>query len=287
MKISVKHLISIFIALTALGYGITKLINWLIIEKIVPLWWTRINLIGLYGLIAVGVVILLLILFEGKMRAGIGLRRFSGGDLKFPFLALVLVFPVLFIGRLIAPSYDRWFIDMQGIYTWGGLGFFIVSILFFVFKEELIERFIQIRLSNVYGPIITIIAISINFSLLHYAPFYGEYRWILVGSVFLATLVLAALFELTHNIWLTIIFHAIFNSLSALQIFLHGRDHLLLEQIFWAAYALVFLIFFIPAARAFHPIFKKIPNILVGDWILLLIFSFGLPILFVFFLYGL
>ncbi len=281
MKIKFKHALTTLLMTGLLGYGINWVINWVIRDQILPFHWERFNLIGLYGLALVLPALLIFWLIERKDHVGLGWKKFSFKDLKYPLLGVVLVFPVFLLGRILVPEFDSWFVQLQGIRTWTGLSFFLMSTFFFVFKEELIERFIQARLRLVYGSLITILTLAVHFSIFHYSVFYGDYNWSIIPSVFFSTLVLAALYERTRNIWLTIIFHLVFNSFSALQIFLHGQMYGPFETALWIVYGIAFVAFAVPAWRAFRPVIQKASTPKLGDWVFLLIIGIGLPLLLV------
>ncbi len=278
MKIKVKHLISLAVITVIFSCVINRIIQWVLQESLVPIVWYRFNLVGLYGLALIIPFILILWLIERKDWVGFGWNKFSWSGLKYPLLGLVLAFPIFLISRLLVPDYDRWFIEMQGVRTWSGLLFFILTTLFFVFKEELFGRFFQARLSRYYGSIFAILATAAQFAIFHYHPLYRQFTWPIVITTFFATIVLAAVYERTKSIWYALIYHFLINSISAVLIFLHGQLYGSFEYAAWIVYGLFFIIFIASAVRAYRPLVRKIPHLPVLDWVLAGIICIGLPI---------
>ncbi|MBU0707973.1 CPBP family intramembrane metalloprotease [Patescibacteria group bacterium] len=283
MKKHLKSLIFVVILTIIFGYAIDKLLIRLITSDLIPLGWWRINLYGLYGLIIVAPIVWLFLRFQKKEKISLGWKKFSWSEFRLVIYAIALIYPVFFIGRLLVPDFDFWFARLQGIGGWSTLGFFTLSTLFFVFKEEIIIRYIQARLERAYGILMSVLFISILFSIFHYSSSYGEYNWSIVVSVFFVSLVIALVYAKTKNIWLTIILHSLINGISALQIYLHSAGLIWAERVFWSVYGLAFAVLSVASYKCFRDILLNkgkptIPKQAVFSWILFIIICVVIPI---------
>ena len=166
-----------------------------------------------------------------------GFAKPRKGDFGQAFLCFLLLFPIAFAGRLIAPGFDSWFVGVFGLLE-GNLGYFLLTIPIFAIAEELYSR--SVLQSNLRGfGIIGMIVISAHFALLHTG---GVFTYVVLPSVFLGSLVVCFLYSRTGNIFMPIIVHGAFNSLIIMQTVWHLADPSM-EFVFWGAYGLLFLAF--------------------------------------------
>jgi membrane protease YdiL (CAAX protease family) len=194
---------------------------------------------------------------------------------------IFLLMPLAFLGRIIDPGYDLWYANGTGITVLSGVLMFCLIMPFFVIKEEIIIRaFFQNRLS-VYGFWIMAIGVSINFAFAHFFIPSAGLKHVVVWaiSVFLGSFFLIILFEITRNLWLSMLLHLLFNCIIIFQIYLHVAAPGA-ETVFWIIALVLSAVAYWFAGKDFiHPFKEKIRAIPVADIIFLVIFAVLLPVL--------
>jgi membrane protease YdiL (CAAX protease family) len=192
------------------------------------------NLIPVYLLILYILFFIVVLLIDKKPLKFVGITSFSGKGIKLMIGFVFLLMPLALLGRLLDPGFDSWYGSAVGILTIKGLVLFSLLMPFFVIKEEIIVRGIMQSKLSTYGFLWMSIALSINFAIAHfYLPEVGLRHIIIwVVSVFIGSFFLIILFDMTKNLWLSILLHLIYNIAICLQIYLHVMNPRA-ETIFW------------------------------------------------------
>ncbi|MFH0853688.1 MAG: CPBP family intramembrane glutamic endopeptidase [bacterium] len=237
-------------------------------------------------LFALAVLIVVFIIIR-KPVSFMGLGKTQASDWKRLGLYLAFVWPVSFIGRLVVPEFDVWYVERFGLLVgWGILGFFMVGLVFIVFKEEILQRIMQRLLLPTYGLFFACLATAMQFGIAHYFSKPLEFGLASAISVALVSFVLAVLYAQTKNLWISLSFHLIFNLIVMVQILLHARGDLVGEWLLWIVWGLAWLILLKPAFGLLKELFgEKMPKIKIGDWTFLALFGLVLPITYLF-IYG-
>jgi len=241
------------------------------------------NLVALYSLIIVILLIFIYKLSSKNKFEFYGFKEITKKDFKLTFILISFLFPIPLLGRLLDPSFDPWFVSLYNLGSYVAILYFIINLPIYLIKEELIERsLIQNYLSKNYSNILTILVISINFAILHFIliPNTLYHSVITVISVFLGSLIIASLYELTKNVFLTILTHLIYNFVVFYQIILHNDKNMLGESILFIVWGIFFLFTFTKAIQVLKPLFRfKQENLKIADYIFLILFSVVLPII--------
>src|SRR3989344_340730 len=241
------------------------------------------NLVALYSLIIVILLIFIYKIFSKNKFEFYGFKEITRKDLKLTLILISFLFPIPLLGRLLDPSFDAWFVSLYNLGSYVAIIYFIINLPIYLIKEELIERsLIQNYLSKNYSSILTILVISINFAILHFIliPNTLYHSVITVISVFLGSLIIASLYELTKNVFLTILTHLIYNFVVFYQIILHNDKNMLGESILFIVWGIFFLFTFTKAIQILKPLFRfKKENLKIADYIFLILFSVVLPII--------
>ena len=241
------------------------------------------NLVALYSLIIVILLIFIYKLSSKNKFEFYGFKEITKKDFKLTFILISFLFPIPLLGRLLDPSFDPWFVSLYNLGSYVAILYFIINLPIYLIKEELIERsLIQNYLSKNYSNILTILVISINFAILHFIliPNTLYHSVITVISVFLGSLIIASLYELTKNVFLTILTHLIYNFVVFYQIILHNDKNMLGESILFVIWGIFFLFTFTKAIQVLKPLFRfKQENLKITDYIFLIFFSVVLPII--------
>ncbi|MBU0980513.1 MAG: CPBP family intramembrane metalloprotease [Nanoarchaeota archaeon] len=233
----------------------------------------------MFYIIVVFFIIFALKTIKNESFSGLGYRRPRKQDWMSGLYALLLLFPIAFIARLVDPSFDIWYASLQGLGTMAGVMIFISTLPFFALKEELLTRFVQTRLRG-YGSMIAVIAVSINFGALHLfiAPGATYHGIISAVSVGIGAIFLAVLFEKTRNILVMTAVHMVFNAIITFQIFFHVATKW--EWAFWTVYGILFLFALRPAWKGFWETFtEKVSwkELSAVDYLFLSFFALMLP----------
>lgn len=240
------------------------------------------NLPALYSLLIVILLIIILKVFSKTKVSFYGIKTPSLKETKLAFLFLFLLFPIPLLGRILDPSFDSWYSSMYNLSSFITILYFLVNLPLFIIKEELIERsLIQNHLSKYYSSFLAILVISINFAILHYFLIPNTYyhSFVTIISVFLGSLIIASLFEITKNVFLTMLVHIVYNLTVFYQIILHINNNLLGEIILFTVWGFLFLFTFKKSFNIIKPLFKfKKQNLTSIDYIFLIFYSVILPI---------
>lgn len=241
------------------------------------------NLTAIYSLLIVIILIIIILkIFTKSKTSFYGIKSPSLKDTKLAFLLLFFLFPIPLLGRIIDPSFDSWYSSMYNLSSFITILYFLINLPLFIIKEELIERsLIQSHLSKYYSSFITILVISINFAILHFFLIPNTYyhSFVTIISVFLGSLIIASLFEITKNVFLTMLIHIIYNLTVFYQIILHINNNLLGEIILFTVWGFLFLFTFKKSFNIIKPLFKfKKQNLTSIDYIFLIFYSVILPV---------
>ena len=241
------------------------------------------NLTAIYSLILTLVIIFAIKLVSNKNYSSFGFKSINKKDLKITFYFFAFLFPIPLLGRLLDPSFDNWFASLYNLGSFLSILYFLVNLPLFTIKEELIERsLIQNYLSNHYNSFITILAISINFAILHFflIPNTLYHSFVTVLSVFLGSLIISSLYYLTKNVFLTILLHALYNIVVFLQIILHINNNLIGETILFIIWGILFLMSFSKVMKEIRPLFiAKKEKLRIFDYTFLIFFTIVFPII--------
>ena len=241
------------------------------------------NLGAVYSVI-ITILIIILLKFVTKTKLNFyGIKEIPKKDIKLTLYFLFLLFPIPLLGRILDPTFDSWYTSLFNLSSFLAIIYFLINLPLFVIKEELIERsLIQNYLSKYYSSFTTILVISINFAILHFFLLPNAYyhSFVTLISVFLGSLIIASLFQITKNVFLTIIIHILYNLIVFYQIILHINNNLMGEIILFSIWGILFLLTFSQSIKEIKQIFtKKRENLKTLDYIFLIFFSIALPIL--------
>jgi membrane protease YdiL (CAAX protease family) len=162
------------------------------------------------------------------------------------FIIIGIAFPIALLGRLINPEFDIAYGNINNFsnLAFSGILLFLLSTLIIVIREEIIQRLLlQKKISLMIGSFVSIVIISINFSLYHffyYSLFGLKTAITALLSIFLVSILISILFEKTKSFLATILAHFLINFLIIIQIFLTFKDLFTIEIIFWALWFLLF-----------------------------------------------
>ena len=234
------------------------------------------NEFGVESIFSVLIVLIILFLFKFNFKELKGNKNFYFKDI---FYVIVLFFPLALLGRIIAPKFDNFFVNLYGLIDINSYFVFMILSILPLFKEELLERTMQIKLSKTYGTLITMIFLSLNFALLHFIYFDLFLGIVTSLLIFFASFILVSFFEKTRSLFTIFIAHVFYDFLIVMQIYLH-LNNILFEYIFWIVYGVIFLIFAKMAWSRFLEGINKNKYIkpYLSDWIFLVIFGF-LPLI--------
>lgn len=169
-----------------------------------------------------------------------GLTKGTKETWKLGIACLGLLFPIALLGRIADPSFDFEYARYAGLLTMSGVGAFLVTLPFFLFREELFLRFTQTELGSAVGKRLGILLLAANFAILHYPFGFSQHATSVLISVFFGAIVLNTLFSRTQNIWVALAVHVVYDALITLQIFFHATGQVFGEWVFWTAYAFLF-----------------------------------------------
>ncbi|MBS3150089.1 CPBP family intramembrane metalloprotease [Candidatus Woesearchaeota archaeon] len=241
------------------------------------------NLPAIYSLIIVILIIILLKIYSKSKTSFYGIKKLNIKDIKLTFLLLFFLFPIPLLGRILDPSFDSWYTSQYNIFSFLAILYFLINLPIFIIKEELIERsLIQNHLSKYYSSLITILVVSINFAILHFFLIPNSYyhSFITLASVFLGSLIIVSLYEITKNVFLTMIIHIIYNLTVFYQIILHINNNLLGEIILFTIWGLLFLFTFKKSFNLIKPLFiSKKQKLSTADYSFLIFYAILLPII--------
>lgn len=242
--------------------------------------------IGLFGIYALLTLLTVLGIFRLLLRTPFrqyGIRSVSKPEWKTAIICLGLLFPIAALGRIVDPGFDRLYAFSVGLSTFRGLGFFLLTLPFFLFREELFLRFSQFHLREFIGNYWAIIVLAANFSILHYPFGFSVHAWSVIPSVFLGTAILGVLFVATQNLWLTFAVHLLYDAVLALQIFLHVAGRTIGEWLLWIAYAALFFAVARPGWQLLRTSFQRNANrISPASLVMFGIVALALPLILLF-----
>jgi len=245
----------------------------------------------IYTIIILFIYLLILKFINKRKCSEIGFKSFSKKDLKFALIFVTVLFPVALIARIFDPSFDIWYANREGLLTMLAVVMLWVQMPFIVLKEELIERsLIQSRLTKAYGPLITILAVSINFGIAHFFLSIGGmlHTSMILITVFLGSIIMTTAYEKTKSIFTTMIIHFAYNVIVILQVYLHATEQIIYELIFWLVWAVLFFMFFKRSAAVFKELFvmPRLSEIALKEKIFIVIFAVIFPMFFFLLLNG-
>lgn len=282
MKPLHKKLIIYTLALlfsTLIAQGSDYLFRWLQLYKIPQLTSIPINFSLFTLLIVLAIVIIYKLFLKKDLEEG--MKTPKTGNFKSAFYFFALLFPIALFGRLLIPQFDIDYYSANNLGT--ALVPFLIIMLFFVIKEELVERsLIQGSLMKYINPLLLTFAISINFAMMH-LTWFTALGWkntlALVLSVFFGAFLLTALYNHTKNIYSTLFLHLMVNFLVLFQIILHVKSYYVVEIIFWLAWGLIFFIFLSPSFNILKKTLTYTPQSSL-DWTFIIIYALIWPLVF-------
>lgn len=279
MKIRWTNALLILIIYGFLAFGLSKFYGWWRGSLFnLPIKAGPVYLSNIFTLLFAIIVVLIVLLALIKDTRWLGLSKPTKAGWRETFILLAFVWPIPLLGRLIDPSFDRWYANQLGLLEWSLLASFLVSLAFVVVKEELMERLMQRTILDAYGPALTILAVSINFGWLHYFSNPLLHGLSSALSVALISLVLCMVYARTKNLWLSLSFHLVFNLIIVGQIWLHAVGDVIGEGLLWIVWGAAWLVLFKPGAMLVRSTlagssFRLKP----GDWSFLTLFAIILP----------
>ncbi len=233
---------------------------------------------NLFILLFAIIVILIALLALTKRMAWLGLKKPDPAGWRDTFVLLAFIWPIPLLGRLLDPSFDKWYADQLGLLEWAWLASFLISLILVVAKEELFERLMQRILLDAYGPALSILAISVNFGWLHFYSNPLIHGLSSAISVALVSLILCLVYARTKNLWLSLAFHLAFNLIIVGQILLHASGDAVGEILLWVVWGGAWLILLKPGARLVRSAMVGSSfRLKAADWAFLLLFAFILP----------
>jgi membrane protease YdiL (CAAX protease family) len=230
------------------------------------------------------VIFLLIKIFERKPFSHYGFKRFTGKQFLLMLLFILLLMPLAFLGRVIDPGYDLWYAENVGLLTLSGVLFFSLTMPLYVIKEEMIIRALFQNRLRTYGFLWMAFAVSLNFAFAHFfIPGEGlKHVIVWATSVFIGSFFLIVFFELTKNLWLSMLLHLLFNIIISLQIYLHVIQPVY-EMIFWIVMLAGALIAIKLKWKEFiHPFKEKMHPLGISEIVFLIIFAIIFPLILIF-----
>jgi membrane protease YdiL (CAAX protease family) len=194
---------------------------------------------GLQLALAFVAVVLVCSFVLGRSRPSLGFRKIRTSDWADSAAFFGLLFPLALLGRLLDPSFDGAYASAIGLVGRTGITIFLLTLPFYLFREELFLRFTQNALSRIIGASWAMLALSANFAILHYPFGLGTHAWSVLPSVLLGSVVLCLLFLRTQNIWITFFVHVAFDAVITVQIFFHASGAAFAEGMLWAGYGII------------------------------------------------
>ena len=279
MKIRWTNALLILIIHTFLAFGLSEIYGWWQGNLFnLPIRVGPVYLSNLFILLFAMIVVLIALLALTKDAGWLGLKRPTGSGWRDTFILLALVWPIPLLGRLIDPSFDRWYANQLGLLEWSLLASFLVSLVLVVVKEEILERLMQRTLVDAYGPALAMLAVSINFGWLHFYSNPLIHGLSSAISVALVSLILCLVYARTKNLWLSLAFHLIFNLIIVGQIWLHASGDVIGESLLWLVWGAAWLVLLKPGVRLVRStVAGSSFKLKAGDWAFLLLFAFILP----------
>jgi membrane protease YdiL (CAAX protease family) len=212
--------------------------------------------------------------------------NFDRRIIKNVFVILGLVFPLALFGRLINPEFDLAYGKLNDFTNILSILIFLSLMFFVIIREEIIQRLLQRRISLSFGSFISIIILSINFSLYHfnfYSLFGLKTSIIATLSIFITSILIAILFEKTKSIALTIFAHFLINFFIISQISLTLNGFFEIEIIFWILWFVLFIYALFKFKDNFIPLNLTFYDIDIYKFLFILLFALS-PILILFIL---
>ena len=266
-EMKLKTMFSVLVASFLFTYGLHFILK---LTKFRANYWS-------VPLSFLGITIFILFFYkitERKSWKEYGIKKISLQEVKYSFFFLFLLFPIAFLGRMLDPSFDLWYAQQTGLFTLQGLFFSLLLLPLFVIKEEIFERsLIQSKLSQVYGRMIVLLLVSLNFAFMHfYITKNMQHIAATVVSVFFGSLVLVLLYDITKNLFATLLTHLLYDFLVVLQIYLHAKNFILSETLFWILFGIFFLI---TVKKTWNLIQEQKPkkvSLSLLDWVFFIVF---------------
>jgi len=166
--------------------------------------------------------------------------------LDFVIYSFLLFFPFAFISRIFTPNFDFWYSDFLSISTLSKLIPFLLYLPLQVLIEEIgIRALFQSRLSKMFGSRAAILAVTLNFVVLHTnALLTGkfEYQIVMLLAWLAYSFLLSVVFEYTGSIYFAFALHFLIDFVSSVQTFLHITHMLPYEVVLWSCWAVLLIL---------------------------------------------
>jgi len=290
----IMHFIELLVVLFLFQVGLSKISKYYF-QKFTLFFSGSFDYLNYYAFIALAtIVIVVVIKFISKRKfSSLGFKIPTNGDWRKLYYAFALLFFVAFVSQLVDRRFDILYAETYHLTTMGAVLATIFLMPFQVIYEEFFERgLIQSQLSRFFNNKLTILIISVNFALLHFAVFGSNYHTITnLVFVFLGSLILAGLFQSTRNIWMTLILHLVYNCILIFQIYYHYQGYIadklhIFEIVFFSIWGILFFISLKPAWRYFRSTLKDRHHrkLTYVDWAFISLFAVVFPILFYYYL---
>ncbi|MBU1975922.1 MAG: CPBP family intramembrane metalloprotease [Nanoarchaeota archaeon] len=237
-----KDKITIIATYILFVYGISVL--WRYIGQYFPRMIGNVNITSFYIMLLFAIIFLIIKLIDKKPFSHYGFKKFNYKQFKLMIWFLFLVMPLAFLARVVDPGFDAWYASRSGLDTFTGFMIFALIMPFFVIKEELVVRAIFQNKLHKYGFWWMAVGLSTAFAIAHYFPSPTGHTWMQTASVLIGSFILVACYELTKNIWLSIMLHLFYNVIIILQIYLHVTNPTN-EIIFWVIVLGIFAYLFV------------------------------------------
>ncbi|USN53468.1 MAG: CPBP family intramembrane metalloprotease [Candidatus Nomurabacteria bacterium] len=250
----------------------------------IPIFLAWFNIQMLFLCLATLVLVMVGLALRGKSFVWLGFEALPKNTVSSIGLFIALSFPIALLGRLIVSDFDAWYANGAGLLSWAGVGAFVVTLVFSVLKEELLQRFMQRMLMEHLSNLSIAIVMASSFALAHYFTPVAYGVSSVVSVAFIAFL-LAVLYLRTKNILVTFFFHFCFNLIITIQISLHARGDGVGEFLLWSLWGLAFLWTLKPAWKALRESLSfSSSDLQPKTLVFLTLFGFLLPLLYTFLL---
>ncbi len=233
----------------------------------------------LAGIIVFGAWIALEVLLGKAKPSEFGLKTPSRKDAEAALRVFALFFVPAIALRLLVPEFDAWYAGLYGMATAQSalqLAVFVLP-LALVFEEASVRGVLQSEVMRKYGKnVFGLLAVAAFFTLLHLPVALYSPNWVFssaaLGTILFYSVFISILYAQTRSLFATALLHALVNYVSVLQTVWHVEGAFAAETALWAAWGLLFLLYFrrnTEALQDWLKWFKPTAKLALSDYALL------------------
>lgn len=196
------------------------------------------------------------------------------------FSLLTILFPFVFLARLIAPGYDAELAAANSLYTISALFSFAVFLVFLTLKSELFFRaLLQSGLGKRYGPIITAFLIAAAFTLINYRIWVHDNMYFTITVLimtFIEALIFALIFEQTKSLLASYVMNLLFSFIFMLQVYFNVNAFVY-EYYLWIVLSVLFIVNVRKNIPLLNTIVQDRSKLVFNDWLFFILFALLVP----------